>query len=137
MDPSSTPGRIDAVWESQIRECEETARAAFLAADTETLDRLWADGFAVNSPLERVLDKKTVLELLMSGRIRHSTYEIEIEHMNRHGDVVVVMGKDRVTNPSDGSVSQRRYTNIWLLESGSWCSIARHAHVSAREAAKS
>ena len=115
-------------WDFEIRNCEEAARASFLAADIATLDRLWADGFVVNSPLQRVLEKKQVLEALLSGTIRHGMYEIEIEHMRRHGDVVVVMGRDRVTNPPDDRIVQRRFTNVWQLGSGTWRSIARHAN---------
>jgi ketosteroid isomerase-like protein len=132
---SSTP-RDGAAWENEIRACEEEARAAFLAADLQTLDKLWADGYAVNSPLQQGLYKEQVLELLRSGRIRHRAYEIEIEHMSRHGDVVVVMGQDRVEDPPDGAVSKRRFTNVWQLENGVWRSIARHAHVVSREPAR-
>ncbi|TXH74876.1 MAG: hypothetical protein E6Q82_07755 [Thiobacillus sp.] len=55
--------------------------------------------------------------------------------MSRHGDTVVVMGRDSVVDPPDGTVSRRRYTNIWKLDGDVWRSIARHAHVVSREAA--
>ena len=115
-------------WETEIRECETAACRAFLSVDKKALDALWADNFAVNSPLHRVLLRKDVIGLLEAGRIRHTTYEFEIEHMFRSGDVVVVMGNDRVTNPPDDSVVRRRFTNVWQLESGSWRCIARHAN---------
>ncbi len=124
-----------AAWEQKIRACEEEARTAFLNADLPTLERLWADGFIVNSPLQQVIDKNQVLELLRSGRIRHQSYEFEIEQVSRHGDVVVVMGRDWVSDPPDGAISRRRYTNIWQLTDGLWRSIARHAHVVSREPA--
>ena len=108
-------------------------RAAFLAVDLPTLDRLWTDDFAVNSPLQRVLPKQQLLELLRTGRIRHTAYECEIEYLHRQGDVVVVMGRDRVEDPADGGVTHRRYTNLWRRENGGWRSFARHAHVMARE----
>jgi hypothetical protein len=73
--------------------------------------------------------------LLDSGRIRHASYEFEIEHLSRHGDVAVVTGRDRVIDPPDGVVSLRRFTNVWRLENGTWRGIARHAHVVSRETA--
>jgi hypothetical protein len=124
-------------WQDEIRAREEEACAAFLVADLPALDGIWADGFAVNSPLQRVLDKKEVLGALRSGRIRHREYQFEIETMNRHQDVVVVMGHDRVVDPPDGAISHRRFTNVWQLVDGTWRSIARHAHVVAREPAAS
>ena len=123
-------------WEQAIRAREEEARVAFLAADVPALEQLWSDGFVVNSPLQQVLPKPRVLELLRTGRIRHSAFELEIEHMSRHGDVVVVMGRDHVVDPPDGTRSMRRFTNVWLLEGGVWRSIARHAHVVSREPAR-
>ena len=93
--------------------------------DADTLTDLWADDFTVNSPLERVNEKAQVLDLLQAGLIRHTTCECQIEHISRHGDVVVVMGRDRVTDPPDGHVTRRRYTNVWQLQNGQWRTIAR------------
>jgi hypothetical protein len=120
-------------WENEIRALEQKACAAFLAADLVTLDELWADTFAVNSPLQKVLTKPQVMGALQSGRIRHLAYEGEIEYLSRRGDLVVVMGRDRVVDPPDGMVSHRRFTNIWQYEGGVWRSVARHAHVVSRE----
>ena len=135
MNQPSTAAAGGPTWESEIRAREEEARRAFLAADVQALDQLWADGYVVNSPLQQVLEKPRLLTLLREGRIRHSAYEYEIEHMSRQGDVVVVMGHDRVVDPPDETRSRRRYTNVWQLEDGRWRSIARHAHVVSREPA--
>jgi ketosteroid isomerase-like protein len=134
MNELRTSAGGDSTWEQEIRAREAEACAAFLAADLPALEALWADGYVVNSPLQQVLEKQRVLGLLQAGRIRHSSYEYEIEHISRHGDVAVVMGNDRVADPPDGIVSMRRFTNVWRLENGRWRSIARHAHVVSREA---
>jgi len=116
-------------WEKEIRDCEAASVDAFLAADLEALNRLWAEDYVVNSPLQRVLGKKEVLGLLQAGRIRHTSYTFEIEHIHRDGDVVVVMGKDLVDGPPGNTLLHRRFTNIWALRDGTWRTIARHAHV--------
>lgn len=134
MSEIKTAKAADTPWQQAIREHEETVRIAFLKADVATLDRFWSDGFLVNSPLQKVLPKGLVLDLLRAGRIRHLSFELVIENLVRTGDTVVVMGSDRVTDPPDGVVSTRRFTNIWVLENGAWRTIARHAHVVAREA---
>jgi ketosteroid isomerase-like protein len=120
---SSTPRPLD----SEIRQLEEQSRTAFLAGDVDTLDQLWADGFVVNSPLEQVNERAGVLKLLRSGRIRHTSLEVEIERISQHDDVVIVMGNDTVTDPPDGKATHRRFTNVWQLQQGRWCMIARHA----------
>ena len=122
-------------WRQEIGAREEENRVAFLSADIATLERLWTDDFLVNSPLNFVNDKARTLALLQAGRIRHTSFTVEIEQMARQGDVVVVMGHDRVTDQADGSVSHRRFTNLWRLEEGAWRCFARHANVVSREPA--
>ena len=124
---------MSSTWEQDIRACEEQNRVAFLAADVAVLDRLWTDDFAVNSPINVINDKQKTLALLQAGRIRHLSLASEIEHMSRHDDVVVVMGSDRVTDPPDGVVTHRRFTNLWRREGGNWRCFARHASVVRRE----
>ena len=120
-------------WQQEIRAREEENRVAFLSADVASLERLWTDDFLVNSPLNFVNDKKRTLGLLQAGRIRHISFTVEIEQMARHGDVVVVMGSDRVTDPPDDTVTQRRFTDLWRLENGAWRCFARHANAVSRE----
>lgn len=122
-------------WQQDVLAREEENRVAFLAGDVATLGRLWTDDFVVNSPLNVVNDKPRTLALLEAGRIRHTSLTFGVEHMARHGDVVVVMGGDRVTDPPDGTISHRRFTNLWRLEDGAWRCFARHANVVAREPA--
>jgi Domain of unknown function (DUF4440) len=116
-------------WQQEIRALEERGRVAFLAADIPTLDALWDDRLLVNSPLNMVNDKARVLDLLRAGRIRHTTDEVEIEHITRYGDVVVVMGRDTVDGPPTNALTHRRFTNVWQLQDGAWRMIARHAQV--------
>jgi ketosteroid isomerase-like protein len=126
---------MSTTWEQDVRAREEENRAAFLTADLAALDRLWTDDFLVNSPLNLVNDKRRTLSLLEAGRIRHTSLTSEIEHMACHGDVVVVMGRDRVTDPPDGTITNRRFTNLWRLEDAGWRCFARHANVVSREPA--
>jgi hypothetical protein len=118
--------------ERDVRAAEDALRIAFLNADVDTLDRLLADGYVVNSPLQKVLDKAMLLELMRAGRIRHTAFEIDIERVIAQADTVIVMGRDSVTDPPDGVVSLRRFTNVWQMQDGEWRSIARHAHVVSR-----
>ena len=133
MNPTSSPIFPPQAWEQDLRARQELGRAAFLARDVPTLDALWADELAVNSPLLQVVPKKAVFEALRAGRVGHTAYSEQIESIYRCGDVVVVMGRDRVTDPPDDVVSHRRFTNIWQLQAGRWRMIARHAQVVSRE----
>jgi hypothetical protein len=116
-------------WEQEIRTLEEQGRVAFLAGDIPTLDALMDDRLLVNSPLNMVNEKAKVLELLGKGLIRHTMDEVTIEHIDRYGDVVVVMGCDTVDGPPSNVLTHRRFTNVWQLQDGAWRMIARHAQV--------
>lgn len=133
MTVALNPDESSRAWETDVRVREEALRLAFLSANIAALEELLAEGYVVNSPLQTVLDKRRLLELVRGGRIRHEAFEVEIEQLARLGEVVVVMGRDRVVDPPDGIVSHRRFTNVWSRIDGTWRSIARHAHVVSRE----
>jgi Domain of unknown function (DUF4440) len=73
-------------WEQHIRAREDEARRAFLAADIPPLDALWAPGYVVNSPLNQILRKSQLLELIRSGRIRHTSVETLTSRTSRRSN---------------------------------------------------
>jgi ketosteroid isomerase-like protein len=118
----------EADWTREIERVEDEARLAFLARDTDRLKTLWSDELVVNSPINRVLDRSQVFDLLKRGVIAHSSFDVHIEVMTRHGDVVIVMGHDVVTATPAAPPVQRRFTNVWRGSGGRWRMIARHAN---------
>ena len=114
-------------WEDEIRAIEEEGRVAFLAQDVERLRGMFAEELAVNSPMNRINDREQVLDLLGRGIIRHESMEVTIERIDRHGDVVVVMGEDVVKNPGQPTPVRRRFTDVWRELGGSWKLVARQA----------
>src|SRR4029079_4512097 len=80
---------------------ESKNREAYLARDIEGLSRLWSEDLVVNSPINRVHHRRQVLDLLQAGVIAHSSYEVEIEVAERIGDLVVIMGAERIVNAPD------------------------------------
>jgi len=128
MNPSDGTNTQQPAWRQQIGDLQDQACRAFLAPDIDALSRVLSDDFVVNSPVGRVLTKGETLDLLQRGIIRHFSYNEQIEVMMRHGDLVVVMGWEVVTNSPDGLPIRRRFTNMWCEMAGSWQLIARHAH---------
>lgn len=116
-------------WQEKVIALEDENRRAFVARDFERLEDLWSDQFVVNSPINRVNDKRQVLDLLRAGTIAHSSLQGQIELIQRLGNLVVVMGSEVVTNTPDGPIIRRRFTNLWLAEGGTWRLIVRHANV--------
>ena len=115
MDPRHANGD----WEREIAALEADNRRAFLARDLERLGQLVSERFLVNSPLGTVHERERVLELLRTGAIAHASL----------GDVVVVMGGETYSDAPGGPPIQRRFTNVWAADGGTWRIIARHANV--------
>src|SRR5512143_2298615 len=126
---SPAPNAESTDWKRQIEELQDDSRRAFLARDLERLKAAWSDELVVNSPVNRVLDRGQVLDLLQKGVISHASYEEHIETVKRHGDLVIVMGRDVVTDTAASPPVQRRFTNVWRASGPSWRLIARHANV--------
>lgn len=127
MDGRDVEGGSD--WLQTVSALEAEGRRAFIVRDLERLSALWSDQLRVNAPINRVNHKQQVLDLLRSGTIAHSSLDATIEHIERHGDLVVVMGSERVTNAAGGATVTRRFTNVWRLEEGSWRMLVRHANI--------
>ena len=121
----------DTIWLQEITAREEEHRHAFVARDLERLTALWSDAFLVNSPMNRVHNKRQVLDLLRAGTIAHSSFDAQIDAIERRGDLVIVMGSERIINAPDSPVVNRRFTNVWRPEDGSWRLIMRHANIAA------
>ena len=129
MNTDQNKGTDFVTWQEDIATLEAEHCRAFVARDFEQLERLWSDDLLVNSPINRVHDKKRVLELLRAGIISHSSLECQAEAMMQQGRFVVVMGNEMLTNSPGGRQVRRRYTNIWGAVGGSWQLVARHANV--------
>jgi uncharacterized protein DUF4440 len=128
MNSSHFVNMHQGVWQQQITELQDRARQAFLAQDIGEMTLILSDDFIVNSPINRLLNKSELLDMLKRDIIRHFSYEEQIESMARNGEIVIVMGNDVVTNTFDGPPVRRRFTNVWCKGVGAWKLIARHAH---------
>jgi len=132
---SSLDNAQETDWRAEIAAVEEEANEAFLRRDLEKLDELFSDDLVVNSPINRINDKKKLFELLSSGVIGHVSSTFEHELIRRDGELVLVMGSDAVKNSESEPTLHRRFTNIWRKEGGRWRLYIRHANVIGRSQA--
>lgn len=120
--------------EAAIRAIQEQEGIAVLNQDFATLERIWSEHLIVNNPANQVAPNRTaVLNIFRQGIAHYSSWERTIEQFRIDGDIAVVMGAETVTPigraPLAGQTVQRRYTNIWKREAGTWRLWARHANV--------
>ncbi len=129
MTHTASTNRPQPDWQAEAIALEKENCRAFVGRDIERLNQLWSDDLLVKSPINRVHDKRRVLELLGSGVIAHLSYETDIEVAKRDGDILTVMGSETVINASHSPPVRRRYTNVWRREGDAWRLFLRHANV--------
>ena len=123
-----TPGA-----ETGVRSQNALEVAAFLAADTRALDRLWGDGMVVNNPLNAFVTKPQVLAMVDSGMLRFSAFDRRIDYLHLYGNTAIVAGIEAVVwagrMPLAGKTSHVRFTAVWMRSHGVWREVARHADI--------
>lgn len=125
--------------EVTVRLLDDQERIAALERDIPALERLWSDDFAVNAPNnEVVVGRRAVLDTFVrAGVMNFSRFDRQVEFLRTDGAYVIVMGVETVQPISDargaglvaGQTIERRFTNIWKNEAGTWRLFARHANV--------
>ena len=120
-------------WEQEVGIAEERHRNAFLANDVAAIDAMLADDFIVNSPQNRLIEKRELLGMVESGVLAISTFEQDIQSIRRFGSIAVVMGEDRVVyaqpSPAAGRTDRRRFTDLWERRGDTWIFVARQATI--------
>lgn len=125
--------------EEHVLALDDQERVAALERDIPAMERLWSQDFAVNAPNNQaVVGRRAVLDTFVgSGVINFSRFERQIEFVRTDGPYVIIMGLETVEPISDapgaglvaGHTIERRFTNIWKNEAGTWRLFVRHANV--------
>jgi len=118
--------------EATIRAIENESALAVLHLDYATLERIWSERLVVSTPANTLAPNRAAVFDLFRQRsgLLYSAYEKNIECIVFSDDVTIVLGAETVVPrhpPTTGESMQRRYTNIWKRENGTWRLIARQA----------
>ncbi len=81
--------------------------------------------------------EETVLTLVREGILDYVSFERDVESVEIHGDVAVLMGLETVKPkgkaPFAGQTVRRRFTNVWMKRDGRWQFTARQATIIGHE----
>ena len=109
----------------------EAARmdAALIEDDHAAFAQRLAADLVVNNPQNTISLPGDTARLSAEGRIRYDSYVRTIEYAGIRGDLVVLMGEERVTRKGApaGEVEVRRFTDLWRQDDGKWRLTARQA----------
>ncbi|MFN8425487.1 MAG: nuclear transport factor 2 family protein [Anaerolineales bacterium] len=134
---SSGGGATAEISESSLRAADTEQMRIIVDADAEAQQEFMHPNYIINGPMNRVLSKNTVVEMLAHGKIGNDHFEREIEGIAITGNVGIVMGREVVhpTAASELGIShgdkllKRRFTNVFLFEDGKWRFLARQASI--------
>lgn len=134
---SSGGGAPAEISESSLRAADAEQMRIIVEADAEAQQEFMHPNYIINGPMNRVLSKNTVVEMLAHGKIGNDHFEREIEGIAITGNVGIVMGRE-VVHPTAASelgihhgdkLLKRRFTNVFLFEDGKWSFLARQASI--------
>ena len=119
-EPSATDPRIVAALAARKRLGE-----VMRAIDIPGVEALMAPDILVNAPINRVVDRKNVIERLRTNQISYEAEASEtIDFVGVRGDVVVIMGEEVLrpnkAAPYAGRTEYRRSTDVWKPFDGVW-----------------
>ncbi|HEU5403803.1 MAG TPA: nuclear transport factor 2 family protein [Terriglobales bacterium] len=130
MIPSSIPKNGAEVI---VQNLSEEEAEAFLRRDSDALSRMWSDDLIVTNPLNNLVTKQQVLQMVRSGFLVITSYSRKVEYAKKYGDVVILVGAEEVVwggrMPNAGKFEKLRFTAVWRNENGTWREVVRHANI--------
>ena len=136
--PREAPAAIPrSAVERAVLAADERQRAAVASADLASIRSNSHPNLRINAPNNRVLSREDLVRMVGSGEIRNEVFERTPESVTITGDLGVVMGRETVYPGAASEQARmygiktlnRRYTNVYLRQGGTWRHIARHANV--------
>ncbi len=119
--------------DSRLQAANDREVTAFMANDTAALAALWSDDFLVTNPLNQVAGKAQVLGMVRQGILSFKSYNRRIEHVQRYGNIAIVIGSETVEwigkMPLAGRPRELRFTAVWRMSKRGWQEVARHANL--------
>jgi ketosteroid isomerase-like protein len=105
----------------------ERLEAAIASGDHEAISRFFAPEFRLQNSANRIVTGAQVLDQFRTGQTRFSGYERKVEAAYRSGEVVVLMGEERVTPAAASAPVTRRFTSVWRRIGDRWRQVARQS----------
>lgn len=107
--------------------------AALIKDNHAAFAALLAKDLVVNNPQNGISIRGATGQRNTSGLISYSSYVRTIEYAGMLGDMVLLMGDERVVpkgnSPMAGKEVRRRFTDVWKTEGGHWVLTARQATI--------
>ena len=116
--------------EQEIRRLETLWTQLLDRSDTTALLKIWAVNYTVNNPDGKIATPGDIVALIRKGHV-FPKVERMIERITFTSDIAVVMGKEveksRKPGATEETVTNRRFTDVWIRSGSGWQLIARQS----------
>jgi hypothetical protein len=118
---------------ASVLEAVNVIDATLIKDDHAAFAALLAKDLVVNNPQNSISIRGATERANASGRISYSSYVRSVEYAGMLGEMVLLMGDERVVPKGDapmaGKEVRRRFTDVWKMEGGHWVLTARQATI--------
>ena len=118
---------------ASVLEAVNEIDTALIRDDHAAFAALLAKDLVVNNPQNTVSIRGATGRRNTSGLISYSSYVRSVEYAGMLGEMVLLMGDERVVpkgdSPMSGKEVRRRFTDDWKMEGGHWVLTARQATI--------
>ena len=118
---------------ASVLEAVNVIDAALIKDDHAAFAALLAKDLVVNNPQNSISIRGATGQRNTSGLISYSSYVRSVEYAGMLGEMVLLMGDERVVpkgdSPMAGKEGRRRFTDVWKMEGGHWVLTARQATI--------
>ena len=123
--------------EASLRAADAKQMRIIVEQDAKAQDEFMHPNYILNGPSNRVLRKQVLVDMLSRGQMASEHFERTIEGVAITGNVGIIMGSESVKPSPTSELGQkygsktlnRRFTNVFLFEGGTWRFLARQASV--------
>src|SRR5436853_5276593 len=113
----------------ELKRLEKVWNDAYVRADADALEQLCADDLVVTMTDMVVLNKRSSIAILRSGKVKFERYETSDLGTHVYDRAAVVTGRLQRTRSVQGREvnDEWRFTKVYIRRSGKWLVVAWHA----------
>jgi hypothetical protein len=113
-------------YEQELMTMLDQLTAAYLGADTEQIDRIYAEDCIVTSSAGAVISKSDLIKLLESGAVKYEAFERDDLMVRIYGTTGVISAAITTKTQVQGHeyTGRSRLITVWIKQGGKWRFVA-------------
>jgi ketosteroid isomerase-like protein len=112
--------------EQELMKALDQLTGAYLSADTDVINRIYADDCIVTSSAGAVMTKADLIRFLKSGAVKYESYDRDDLLLRLYGTTAVISAAITSKSMSQGreSIDRSRVVTVWVKQAGKWRLVA-------------